>query len=211
MKCLPCDAESIAGINAHLKHRTSRVIVPQPHADDPAYYADRYNHSDEWAFWLPDGRMSEPRTWQPPYSVGDVVAVTETWATERGLDCFPPSECTGIGAPIYYKVHDIAGEGRVQRGRWRPARFMPADFARFHAIITSIDVGRIQSMTYDEIVAEGWPGLSPTSDEPNMEERSLARKWWTARWDGINAKRGYPYSMNPWAYGYGFEVVEVKR
>jgi hypothetical protein len=43
-----------------------------------------------------------------------------------------------------------------------------------------------------------------------MEERSLARKWWTARWDGINAKRGYPYSMNPWAYGYGFEVLEAR-
>lgn len=62
------------------KTMTRRVVKPQPHGDSPGVYADLYNHGPEWAFWLPDNRMTETRTWPCPYGVpGNRLWVRETW------------------------------------------------------------------------------------------------------------------------------------
>jgi len=193
MKRIPMDAESIAGINAHLKDHTRRVIVPQPELSDDGMW---YWGKGDCNLPMNEAGLAARLLLFCPYSVGETVAITETFALHP--------TATEMNRPIvFYKAR---GDTLLPPNRWRSSRFMPADFARLHARITSRDVGRIQAMTFDEIVAEGyrqwWTALA---------DGLTALDWWQRRWDGINAERGYPYSMNPWAYGYGFEVLEVKK
>jgi len=204
------DAESIAGILDGRKTRTSRVIVPQP-SPRPAgawWWDDGYYDSDDL--------LKQAMLLRCPYSVGETVAITERalyWSGGEG----------GTSDPVYADDPEVpllladndrlkgvreANRGIVGKWNWRPPFLMRADQARFHARITSREAGRIQSMTQEQIAAEGWDVRkeNPYAGGTATED---AHRWWRARWDGINAKRGYPYSMNPWAYGYGFEVVQA--
>jgi hypothetical protein len=56
------------------------LMEPQPKTKpDGTYYADRYNKSENWAIWLPDNRMTEPRTWKEPFSIGEIIGVREAF------------------------------------------------------------------------------------------------------------------------------------
>lgn len=56
---------------------TRRPVKPQPVGRGD--YWDLYCHGPEWAWWLLDNRMSEPRTWVCPYGVpGDLLRVHGT-------------------------------------------------------------------------------------------------------------------------------------
>jgi len=223
------DAKSIAGILDGRKTRTSRVIKVQP--------AQCFRPNGTWANQRGDPIPVDVWAWGRhrfdgidalrqglleccPYSVGETVAITETWRIHEVVSYCP--SLTQKSLRIQYEADadlsdwmPISTNAVVDRAveayhknplRWHPARFMPADFARLHARITSRDVGRIQGMTYDEIVAEGIPfyqRINPIAAPSALDE------WWIARWDSINAKRGYPYRMNPWVYGYGFEVEQA--
>ncbi len=209
MKRIPMDAESIAGILSGIKHETSRVIVPQPRV-------------------LPNGNMSWQRGASTfggmadcvlaammarcPYSVGDIVAVTERWRpVYRG---YPLTE--RVKGVIQYQSDGVVREIVLGAkpctvylgGLWRPPFLMRADQSRITIEITSRDAARVQSLTYMQIEAEGYQQLVPRH---GIEALEAATDWWQRRWDGINAKRGYPYESNPWAWRYGFKVLEVKK
>jgi hypothetical protein len=224
------DAQSIAGIQAHLKHRTSRLIKPQPFLCNEARvqfyakwpYPDRLNQSHREYYSEDD--FIQALLAACPYSVGETVAITERftpWADEETKQAARESmfgdDCLPVG-PVIYAADFVKGCPPLDVGgceRWLPPFLMRAEQARFCARITSIDVGRVQNLSYNDIVAEGYlppPDLwwTLTADELRAK-LTAAEGWWQRRWDGINAKRGYPYSADPWVYGYGFEVLEVKK
>lgn len=84
------------------KSQTRRVVKPQPVSTAPGLYADRYNKSEQWAYWLPDNRMDAPRTFTCPYGQpGDRLWVRETCVIapphfgddDREHQLAPPSTC----------------------------------------------------------------------------------------------------------------------
>ena len=78
---LLCTGSSVRAILEDRKTQTRRVFNPQPKTEGVnGVYADKYNGGPEWAFWLPDNRITEERTWRCPHGVvGDRLWVRETW------------------------------------------------------------------------------------------------------------------------------------
>ncbi len=207
MKRMPFDAESIAGILAGIKTETSRVIRPQP--ERAPGWTDTWiwqrQKPPKWAeVYVSTAGMEKALLSHCPYSVGDVVAATETFALHP--------TATEMNRPIvFYKAR---GDTLLPPNRWRSSRFMPAAFSRITIEITSTGAARVQNLTYAQIVAEGFvPELTcgRLLDATGMRIRlRAANDWWRAHWDGINAKK-YPYDSNPWVWRYRFNVIRLDR
>lgn len=73
----------------------------------------------------------------------------------------------------------------------RPSIHMPRFLSRLTLEITSIGVERIQSLTKEEAVAEGFESIK---DFANI-------------WDLLNGPRGYRWSYNCWVWVIGFKQV----
>jgi len=188
------------------KTQTRRVVKPQPKTAGLAgVYADPYNHGPEWAFWLPDNRMTEPRTWACPYGLpGDRLWVRETWAVgacadgikPRGLD--PKTWLVDNGGLWYPADETVPRQPISPRGRLRPPMFMPRWASRITLEVVGVRVERVREISDMDAVAEGMAPALVSAKDPLGEFFTL--------WDSINAKRGFPAALNPWVW-----VIEFKR
>lgn len=119
LKPIIFNTEMVRAILDGRKTVTRRVIKPQP-LGRIAYIMAGYKHgswsypgADTYKYWgdkwkEPEGLSSEERNrhWAPPYQVGDILYVRETWGDYR--------ECTENGeeaARIWLRVTDV----RVER------------------------------------------------------------------------------------------------
>jgi hypothetical protein len=166
------------------KTMTRRVVKPQPEAkySNGDWYADRYNHTDDWCFW--GERDTEVRNicglplFRCPYGqTGDRLWVRETFVPDAR------------GKPIYRADCD---SGVIA---WKPSIFMPRNFSRITLEITNVRVERLQSITAMDATKEG-SYLATDKDD----ERGFVNLW-----DSINGKT-YPWASNPWVW-----VIEFKR
>jgi hypothetical protein len=203
-------AESMRAILAGRKSLTTRVVTPQPEYDG---YSWRWEASTFRFFNVAgdapghEGHHYYGRTVLEqvadalvdfsPYHVGERVALSEGFYV---LDwSIPLSELQ----PLHYAA-DVPDRRQVEDYRHVAARFMPVWASRQIVVITSMAAGRLHDMTIDDLIAEGWdaqtsqPWLGGTAGED-------ARAWYMALWDRLNAKRGYPWDMNPWVWRFGFE------
>jgi hypothetical protein len=82
---------------------------------------------------------------------------------------------------------------------------MPRWASRITLEITAIRVERVQDITYQDILDEGWDART---SEPftNRTAGEDAHDWYCKLWDSINAKRGYSWADNPWVW-----VIEFRR
>lgn len=117
------------------------------------------------------------------YATGDLLWVRETWSDFYG--------------DIIYK----ADEDRVtEKFRWNPSLFMPKTAARIWLEVTDVRVERLQDITEDDAKKEG-----VTVDG---HEEIWYRENFKDLWDGLNAKRGYGWEVNPWVYAITFKREE---
>jgi len=80
---------------------------------------------------------------------------------------------------------------------------MPKKAARLWLKVTKVRVERIGEITWDDAVAEGWPG--PHADCDLYEG---AVEWFKYLWDSLNKHRGYGWDTNPWVAAYDFERID---
>ena len=161
---------------------------------------------------------------EAPFQPGDVLWVRETWRMQNyGYD---PETGEYEGREYQYRANFTDEENACygRRGgcapcKWRPSIFMPREAARIFLKVTDVRVERVQEITaadaVREGVARGW-GLN------NVEclaggcyngdfEKSCALcdvpvEGFRQLWNGINAKRGFSWSNNPFVW-----VIEFKR
>lgn len=210
MKRLPMCEGSILAMPR--KHLMQRVIKPQPRMTDSGLWL--WDKGDR-ELPMTDCGLKVRMLLYAPFSVGDTVALTETW---RIAD-MRPSEVIGSGLrwqlQIEYKAdgarsawilansrHDKAIESwQANTKRWHSPYFMFPEFSRFHRVVNLVTAHRVQDMTIDDLIAEGWdvqksqPWLGGTTGED-------ARAWYMALWDRLNPN--YPWASNPWVYGLGW-------
>lgn len=206
------------------KTMTRRVIKPQPKTEGLAgVYPDLYNHGPQWAFWLPDKRMTEPRTWKCPYGqVGDRLWVREThyrwgrWVkngftkTGRQKWTFKAANkdvryCDNPpGLVLPNSQRDILGWFK------RPSIFMPRWASRTTLETTELRVERLQEITEADAIAEGIKVIDNTADkiysQPNYLD--IHRDIFIGLWNKLNAKRGYGWDTNCWCWVIGFKVAK---
>lgn len=188
MKPILFNTEMVKAILEGRKTVTRRVVKPQPderHQHKLGYVTDSTNKKEIGCFGFGiDEYGGNIQYAKPPYRVGDILYVRETWCK------LPVSEygnfCTG-GEGIYYYKAD--GEKRPQgwRAGWKPSIHMPKEAARLFLRVTGVRVERLQDITEEQAKAEGVCHLF--DDLPDNEY---------TRWCKSVGK--YPKEKSEWSY-----------
>lgn len=157
----------------------------------------------------------------PPYEVGDILYVRETWCKYSRLedDMVTPIQ----GTEQYYYRADGKNSTSfntflVQRDgydeysdypKWHPSIHMPKEAARIFLRVTGLRVERLQDITKKEALKEG------ISDEPLIEggsEKFHALWQFPHIWDSTIPNKNrelYGWDANPWVWVIKFEKLEV--
>lgn len=205
---------------------TRRLIKPQPKTDVSIHDLE----SGDLCFY--NGRLcklKEPRSnrkyagelvavpIEPPYQIGDVLYVRETWSTAVYLDACtgmrtglcPYENCENPPGPCFtetkyiYKATDKLPYG----SQWHPSIHMPREAARIFLRVTQVWYERLQKISLDECVGEG------AVQHPDYTKRNTlvlhARyrgefaQVWNNTIDRVELDR-YGWDANPWVWCIGF-------
>jgi hypothetical protein len=86
----------------------------------------------------------------------------------------------------------------------RPSIFMPLAVCRLKLQITNVGVERLQEITEDDAIKEGF---SPLIWSHTGEVGMKAKTNFSLAWNDINGKRGYGWEVNPYIWKITFERV----
>ncbi|OAM15255.1 hypothetical protein A7P85_08725 [Eikenella corrodens] len=179
------------------KTQTRRIVNPQPknrRGGRWMYCYESMNKKLEGSFYYswPDkknGNCFSERgpesqiTYRCPYGqVGDRLWVREAWAVHPE---------TGS---LLYRADDNAPENT----RWKPSIHMPRKHSRILLEMTSIRVERLQTISWEDALAEGTDNDQATTNAVGS---------FVKYWDYINGAEAW--DMNPWVWVIGFKKVEV--
>lgn len=125
MKPIRFNTEMVRAILDNRKTVTRRVVKPQHlRVLDSPYHKE---HPE-----TPDKVLLE-RLCRPPYLLGDLLYVRETW-------------CQPAAHTFWYKA-----DSTVQNIKWRPSIHMPREAARIFLRVTDVRVERLQAETPEKI------------------------------------------------------------
>ena len=140
---------------------------------------------------------SYPPTAIAKYQVGDILWVRETWSKDEN------------GEYVYRANYGTTEDDSFPPSmfKWKPSIHMPREAARIFLRVTNVRVERLQEITPKDAWEEGcrignffpWEKHIP---ELQQQCRDILFK---SLWDGLNAKRGYGWDINPWVWVYEFE------
>jgi hypothetical protein len=80
--------------------------------------------------------------------------------------------------------------------KWRPSIFMPRWASRITLDVTAVRVERLQEITDADCIAEGYDHFAGWG---------ARQEWYRKLWDGLNAKRGLGWDVNPWVWVVTFQ------
>lgn len=166
-----------------------------------------------------------------PYGVpGDRLWVKETWA-RVGVVTDPESGYVegafdDPNGRVWY-ASDFADDwepGRMSREErgftWRTPIFMPRKLSRLTLVITEIRAERLQEISEIDALDEGIVREELPRDPDNFHPpgsygfiaikgrgiiHQTPQQAYQQTWDALNAKRGFPWSSNPWVWCITFE------
>lgn len=158
---------------------------------------------------------------KPMCNPGDVLYVRETWSWLNAMDC--GSLC--IGPCKQYKgeygcfVHKASNPNFTDA--WNPSIHMPREAARIFLKVKDVRVERLQSITNEQALAEGFEG--EPCDHPNMDyihgcTDCLNTGWilppmfeFAELWDKTIKPADisrFGWEANPWVWVIEFEKME---
>ena len=144
---------------------TRRVVKPQPdkhHKHFVGWVTSSTDNSDIGCamFGLHEDGGCSCEYAKPKYQIGDVLYVRETFFCDNCMpDCLgreDENECpfNRIGDKCYgYKTQYIDSTGMI---KWHPSIHMPKEAARIFLKVTDVRVERLQEITEDEAIKEGF-------------------------------------------------------
>lgn len=213
-----------------------RFKFPKSVWDDDSEYAWEFDGrmpEGEFAFIMshykysrcPDSCYIKPR-----YRAGDLCYLPEPWRVNcviRGkfeIDYFPTPDQARGDTKWFPMKSDTRHSSVIKyyrkntNNRFNPARHMFRDFARRWARITKVlDPHRIQDITYDDAIAEGFgdrnrwtvfPSQWEYADAIGMtsEVRKNPQAGFATEWNSIHGPRAW--ELNKWVVPYEYEMVK---
>ncbi len=186
------------------KTMTRRVLRKQP--------ADILPMKGEWAGkrWvtlrerLPDiseqhGDIIRCRLGDP----GDSLWIREGWAVHGKWDKRPPSKLPKA-ARVWYSTD---GPKPAWAGRKRSGRFMPRWASRITLEITGVRVERLQEITEEDAIAEGFLGRYSKDEDGIKSELFSPIEEFRATWDSLNSSSGFPWESNCYVWVISFRRI----
>lgn len=174
--------DSVRAIIAGRKTQTRRVVFQRYLlCNDPAGEVDN----------------ADIVSWCPYGASGDRLWVREKWAFEDfgeeeqrivwAADLAAAWIGVGhsLGKPFYLSSD-------YTPSRWRPSIHMPAWASQLTLEVVNVRVQRLQDISEVDAKAEGVEYRAP----------------FVSLWNTINAKRGFPWSANPWVWAVTFKRVD---
>ena len=168
------NTDMVRAILSGRKTVTRRPVKPQP---------DRFFEANESPVYLYGVEFNKGII-NPPYQVGDILYVRETFGKDRFGEYYYRAD---------YPEHDCE-----PYPIWKPSIHMPREAARIFLKVTNVRVERVPEITEDGARAEGIV-------EANGYEavRKFARLW-----NSIYYARGYGWGTAPWVWVIEFERTE---
>jgi hypothetical protein len=197
------------------KCRTQRVI------NWPKWVTNAFKHGEKRVFeyaaerlnkWgrimgPPDIKKKKIPEYKCPYGgPGDRLQLLTTWAVDLQYDKKAPSQLPRILRSRIWTSFD--GQKPDWFGRIRSPLHMPGwlrDMMPAPEII-SIEARRIWQIEAHEIIQEGLDPIQFGHLDCESEVRKLDE--FISLWDSLNAKRGYPWSKNPWVWNIRHQSAE---
>lgn len=144
---------------------------------------------DEAGDWHPETRHGEP---------GDLLIGRECWAWASWYDGASREgvEYRSDGARVAMERGD---DPNIRIG-WRPSIHMPDWAARIRRRVVSVTVERLQDVTIQDAVREGFSTRHGGTD---------ARNDLLCAWDDIYLNRGLASAVNPWVWRIEFSPENV--
>lgn len=145
---------------------------------------------------------------KPPYKVGDILYVRETWAKPYG------------GMYRYradYNEHDIVPADRGDLSvsanliKWHPSIHMPREAARIFLQVTNVRVERLQDITPEQIDAEGCKEYAYNAKTGELLPSKPT--WFKIKWGSTIKKSDidkYGWAANPWVWVIEFERIDLR-
>lgn len=156
MKPAIFNTEMVRAILDGRKTQTRRVCKVQPRHND--VYAEQSIHdSEHWTYLANRGESLHDYLEKPPYKVGDIIYVRETWnhtANESDLLDHEPRNKIG-GRFIVYRadgeqIHPIHG-----KSIWKPSIHMPKEYARLFLRVKDVRIERLNEISEEDAEKEG--------------------------------------------------------
>ena len=198
------------------KSCTRRLVKPQPdekHTYQLGFVTDSTEKRDIGCFGFGiDEYGGSVQYAKPPYHIGDILYIRETWQYLYELDGNEQViEDTG---KYYYAATDTipfnayVDENGVEHDHapWRPSIHMPKEAARIWLKVTDVRVERLQEITAEQIGREGVEVEYP--HVLNGEEKRYA---FSTLWNSTVKKSDldrYGWNANPWVWVIEFERCE---
>lgn len=193
-----CSGESVRAILEDRKTMTRRVIKESVSLGHKIFNGDIKPHTpmiNHKGIWL------KPSEWSPHGIIGDRLWVKEAFGYYSSNPFF-----RSYNGDIIYKADNPVRLPNLCLIFQTPI-FMPRWASRILLEITAIRAERLQEITYEDILAEGWNVKTslPITDKTAGED---ARLWYRDFWDSLNAKKGYGWDKNPWVWVIAFKVIK---
>ena len=109
----------------------------------------------------------------------------------------------GIEADPYGVFHWTT---KTNPNRWHPSIFIPRWASRILLEVTDVWPERVQDISGEGAIAEGWPRHLELFPTVNTAAKALS--WFSSLWDTINQARGFAFDTNCWVWVVEFKVLE---
>ena len=191
---------------------TRRPIVPQPVI--PPDVGQHLTPGETLTMLVNEAWQSGFVDVRAPCAPGDILIGRECWCeldrhhyvtpdlprdVMRGSGKF--SGKNGCG----YRASTSADGDEIRRNygyKWRPSIHMPDWAARIRRRVVSVTVERVQDVTIQDAVREGFP--------TDRHGGTDARNDFLCAWDDIYINRGLASAVNPWVWRIEFERENVQ-
>ncbi len=223
---------SIEKIMSSQKTQTRRVIKPQPNSNQPPVVL----YSNSWVWGDDNFPLGFSTFRKPLFNVDDILWVKEKWRleswewdgivfigyadgstlqfelpeydnekwvdwlirnTDQLLDAYGEREITDPNRLMYsdsnYEIA-IPEEGPP----FKSPLFLPKWASRIRLKVLHVWPERLQDISNEDILHEGIGGLQTPP--------TVMRELFSEHWNEINAKRGFPWSSNPWVWVVKFRL-----
>lgn len=131
---------------------------------------------------------------RPPYKIGDILYVRETW---RKID-----------KVFFYKADEDPEDWGMS---WKPSIHMPKEAARIFLRVTDVRVEKLQDITTEQTLKEGVLQRFPNVNDkysPDVLRGGFIGLWNSTIKDSDYNK--YAYKANPWVWVIEFERIETR-